>query len=666
MQFTNISLWNNLVAWSALRAIVVACVASIGLAAFRVKVVSARLFVWKSVLVAAMLMPILGLIVPPLPIQVPKLFPSKVQSITSHTDSAASISTARLNAGTVIVGREVSRPVSTVRESSILAESSSHEPIRLRISWAVAAIGSYFAILVVLLARLLIGVVLANKLVRNSRCIRDGRVSRRIAAHNHTGKAKLLVAESDCVSIPVTVGALQTAILLPTNWRNWDDAQLDAVIAHELSHVSRRDALTQYASLAHRAIFWFSPFAWWLDRHLAALAEQASDEAALASGTDRNEYAKTLLKFFETLRTTPGRVRWKGVSMANGGQAEQRLERILAWKGPVPMALKKSLIAAVAVLAVPVLYLAASARPATADASSSNQEAAPQVVPASPSLEHAPIAGVPAPGPASGLVAPKIVGVPSVPGAPAVASVAPVAPVAAYSRFASSGAGYSYSYGYDDDERFIIVSGKSDSYTMSGSSQDVHHVERLKKQMPGDFIWFQRDEKSYIIRDQATIDRAKAFWAPQEELGKKQEELGKQQEALGKQQEELGKKMEAVRVDVPANLTAKLDALKARLQKLGPTATMEDMGDLQSEIGELQSQIGEIQSRAGEQQGKLGEEQGKLGEQQGKLGEQQGKLGEEQGRLAEEAAKKMKALLDESIKNGKAQPEQQSSGGASL
>jgi predicted nucleic acid-binding Zn-ribbon protein len=330
------------------------------------------------------------------------------------------------------------------------------------------------------------------------------------------------------------------------------------------------------------------------------------------------------------------------------------------------MGLKKSLITAVAVLAIPVLYLAASARPATADTNSSNQDAAPQVVPASPSLARAPIAGVPAPGPASGIVAPKIVGVPSVPGVPAVAAVAPVAPVAAYSRFASSGPGYSYAYGYDDDERFIIVSGKSDSYTMSGSSQDVHHVERLKKQMPGDFIWFQRDEKSYIIRDQATIDRAKAFWASQEELGKKQEELGKQQEALGKQQEELGKKMEAVRVDVPANLTAKLDALKARLQKLGPTATMEDMGDLQSEIGELQSQIGEIQSRAGEQQGKLGEEQGKLGEQQGKLGEQQGKLGEEQGRLAEEAAKKMKALLDESIKNGKAQPEQQSSGGASL
>jgi peptidoglycan hydrolase CwlO-like protein len=123
--------------------------------------------------------------------------------------------------------------------------------------------------------------------------------------------------------------------------------------------------------------------------------------------------------------------------------------------------------------------------------------------------------------------------------------------------------------------------------------------------------------------------------------------------------------MEQVRVHVP-DMTAALDALKAKLQKLGPSATMEQIGDLQSEIGELQSKIGEIQSQAGEQQGKLGEEQGKLSEKQGKLGEQQGELGRRQGELAREASIKMKALLDEAIKNGKAKLESDESPGASL
>ena len=39
--------------------------------------------------------------------------------------------------------------------------------------------------------------------------------------------------------------------------------------------------------------------------------------------------------------------------------------------------------------------------------------------------------------------------------------------------------------------------------------EDARHVEKLKKVIPGDFIWFERDEKSYVIRDQATIDRAR-------------------------------------------------------------------------------------------------------------------------------------------------------------
>ena len=71
-------------------------------------------------------------------------------------------------------------------------------------------------------------------------------------------------------------------------------------------------------------------------------------------------------------------------------------------------------------------------------------------------------------------------------------------------------------YGYDDDLRFVIVSGKTDSFTMSGMSEDAERVEKLRKTIQGDFIWFRRDGKSYIIRDQATIDRARKFWAPGE------------------------------------------------------------------------------------------------------------------------------------------------------
>lgn len=646
---------------SALRAFALAGVAGLGLRLSGAKATSVRLFVWRAVLFSALAMPFLGQVVPPLMIRAPGFLRSA--DLRSTNQPLADSSPLRFAASGAeqsesLISASLSTSVVATKPDTRSTSASYFRWLEKGIPWNALPTAIYLIVTSLFLIRLAIGLALSRRLIRSSQNIVDPRLRRVLASFGVDWRQ---IRESALISVPVTVGAFRTAVLLPRSWREWDDSQLNAVIAHELSHVSRRDAFVQFISLLHRAIFWFSPLAWWLDRHLATLAEEASDEAALSCGADRHHYARTLLRFLETLQTAPGRVWWHGVSMAQPDRAEQRLEKILSWRGSLNM--KKSLFVAIVIITIPAVYLVASVRPASegqtaastqppAAAAASLQGSAPST--AVSDMASAPVEGVSASGPAG--VAPV-----------APASMAPAAESASYAVSGQShGRGYSYAYGYDDEDRFVIAPGKSDSYTMSGSTQDIHHVERLKKQIPGDFIWFQRDEKSYIIRDQATIDRAKAFWAPQEELGKKQEALGKQQEALGKQQEELGKKMEEVRVNVPSGLTAKLDALKAKLQKLGPSATMEEMGDLQSEIGELQSQIGDIQGRAGEQQGRLGEEQGKLGEQQGKLGEEQGKLGEEQGRLGEEAAKKMKSLLDECIKNGKAQPEPDGSHGASL
>jgi len=642
---------------AAARALLLAGVAGLGLAAFRVKNTSARLLVWTSVLYSALALPFLGQLLPPLQVSMPESLAHQANIPRIRTKGADFVEV-RTSAPLRARRAELASPVrnstqqpasSAVEQLQAASAAGAQHSFWGSISWGAWAAILYLSVALFLLVRFAAGMVLTHRLILRSRRIAEPRVLA-IAPQ---------AAESSLVSVPITVGSIRPRILLPTNWREWDDATLDAVLAHELSHVMRRDALTQQLSLLHRAIFCFSPLAWWLERHLAALAEQASDEAALSCGADRHAYARTLLGFFEALHSIPGRVRWQGVSMAKAGQAEERLEKILAWKGAVTVNLKKSVSIAIVALAVPVVYLVAAVRPAGAN---SGAQVAPPAPPAP--RAYAPVApglrGAPTAAPISGVpAAPAIAGAPTAvpppPAAPMIAGVptapawAPQAPVARR--------GDHYAYGSDDDERFIIVSGKTDSYTMSGSMQDIHHIEKLKKQIPGDFIWFQRDEKSYIIRDQATINRAKAFWAPQEELGKKQEELGKQQEALGEQQEALSKKMEQVRVNVP-DMTAELDRLKAKLQKLGSSATLEQVGDLQSEIGELQSRLGEIQSQAGEQQGKVGELQGELGEKQGKLGELQGELGRQQGELAEKAEKQMKELLDEAIKNGTAKPEE--------
>ena len=640
---------------SSLRTLLLAGVTGFGLKIFRVKSTAVHLFAWRAVLCASLAMPFLGQLLPPLQIATPQVFRT---TTASPTDKPLQAPSAVVSSSSLPVSTKTLMDVSTALPSSRAAIRSAVAQVSARprfrwndIRWSLWAAFSYLGIIFVFFLRYVLGLALSQRLVRGSREVCEPCLSARLRSFH----ACAHLAESDSIVVPVTIGVFRPTILFPTGWQEWDNSKLNAVFAHEASHVVRRDALVQHISLLHRAIFWFNPLAWWLDRHLAALSEHASDEAALAGGADRNDYARTLLTFFEAVQAAPGRVWWQGVSMAQHGQAEERVEKVLAWRGAISMNLKKSFAIAIIVLAVPVVYLVASARPSVRAAQDAQSTGASAIqTPAPPST----VPAMPAPA-VHGVV--NTVPEPVAPVAPAMAD----APANSYSS-QSDDAGYSYSYGSDDDdERFIIVSGKSDSYTMSGSRQDIRHVERLKKQVLGDFIWFQRDEKSYIIRDQATVARARAFWAPQEELGKQQEALGKQQEALGKKQEALGKKMEEVRVNVP-DMTAALDALKAKLQKLGPTASMDQIGDIQSEIGELQSKMGEIQSRAGEQQGKLGEEQGKLGEEQGRLGEQQGELGRRQGELAREASVKMKALLDEAIKNGKAQPEPDGSHGASL
>ncbi len=729
----------------AARALALAAAARLALAAFRVKTTSTRLFTWTAVLYAAMAMPFLGWMLPPVSVTMPE-FLGHAWKNTQFAETSLGendVVVSAVEKGSPLVAAErrqnAARPgypwarrppkemkivgfstergerptlTATTNPISTKTAASSEMPVSFpsqqpSLSWTVIASAIYLAVAAIFLARFFIGLVYSRRLLRRAKTIYDPLLTRTMASHT-----SVRLAESELISVPITMGALRSTILLPADWRSWDAAKLDAVFAHELSHVIRRDPLTQRLSLLHRAIFWFSPLAWFLDRRLADLAEQASDEAALSGGTDRKRYALILLDFFEALHAAPGRVWWQGVSMAKAGQAEQRVERILSWKGTVAMRLKKSIAVVVVAFAIPVVYLAASAHPAqhvpmlgaqfTQDqtpAPAPTSTVRPTAAPSPASTSSAdqapepasPAAPTPAPAPAAGVsggvsgpapIAPRApVAAPSNPPSPASAPITPAArlawsdsrgnyykaqaeaqglamqarAMADQAAYAHNG-GYSHSYGYDDDQRFVIVTGKSDTLTMSGSTADARHVEKLRKSIPGDFIWFQVDEKSYIIRDQATIDRARKLWAPQEEVGKKQEELGKQQEALGKQQEALGAKMEKVRVNVP-DMTAQLDKLKAELKALGPSATMDQIGKVQEEMGALQSKMGEIQSHAGDQQGKLGEEMGALGEQQGKLGEQQGELGRQQAELAENASHEMKLLLEDAVKKGLAQPE---------
>ncbi|MGH9441885.1 MAG: M56 family metallopeptidase [Thermoanaerobaculia bacterium] len=65
-----------------------------------------------------------------------------------------------------------------------------------------------------------------------------------------------------------------------------DDAHLEAIVAHEVCHVWRRDNLAFATHLAVEAIFWFHPLVWWLGARLVVERERACDEQVLGSGNE--------------------------------------------------------------------------------------------------------------------------------------------------------------------------------------------------------------------------------------------------------------------------------------------------------------------------------------------------------------------------------------------
>jgi len=87
--------------------------------------------------------------------------------------------------------------------------------------------------------------------------------------------------------------------------RHLHDAQLEAILAHEVWHVRRRDNLFAALHMLVEAVFWFYPPVWWLGSRLVDERERACDEEVVAAGSDRQVYAESILKVCEFCLGSP-------------------------------------------------------------------------------------------------------------------------------------------------------------------------------------------------------------------------------------------------------------------------------------------------------------------------------------------------------------------------
>src|SRR5579872_2498573 len=179
-----------------------------------------------------------------------------------------------------------------------------------------------------LLAQLAIGTVRARRL-RSRANVRDG---------------KGISSECAC---PITVGWLHPVVILPKNWQEWPQQQLDAVLTHEREHVRRRDPLIQWLALVNRALFWFHPLSWWLERKLSVLAEETCDAAVLARGHAPQDYSEYLLDIARSVSRSGSRLGIVGMAMP-GSLLQQRIRQILNPRGVLSISRTRILVAVAA------------------------------------------------------------------------------------------------------------------------------------------------------------------------------------------------------------------------------------------------------------------------------------------------------------------------------
>lgn len=141
---------------------------------------------------------------------------------------------------------------------------------------------------------------------------------------------RVTALRSPLVQTPLLVGLLRPRIFLPET--TVSTRELECILRHELTHLSRRDLLYKWFALAATSFHWFNPLMPWLRRELSRSCELACDEAVIRAMDEehRRQYGETLLTM-AAARTLP-----RGVPATmlceEKRQLKERLQGILRHK----------------------------------------------------------------------------------------------------------------------------------------------------------------------------------------------------------------------------------------------------------------------------------------------------------------------------------------------
>lgn len=160
--------------------------------------------------------------------------------------------------------------------------------------------------------------------------------------------------ESPRISSPLSMGLLRPMVMLPLGFfAHLDPLAAEAVLAHELAHIRRLDALVNGLQCVIEILLFFHPAVWWISRRVRTERECCCDDEAVMACGDAVLYVETLSRL-DALRERPLAL----AQAARGGNLMERIKRLLAMN-PTPLRLAWPSLVLVGILALGTTVLIA-------------------------------------------------------------------------------------------------------------------------------------------------------------------------------------------------------------------------------------------------------------------------------------------------------------------
>jgi beta-lactamase regulating signal transducer with metallopeptidase domain len=167
----------------------------------------------------------------------------------------------------------------------------------------------------------------------------------RAGSSENASPRPVALCTSDLVHVPTAIGLIKPAVILPS-WilQELSPQELNQILLHELAHLRRWDDWTNLAQKLVKALFFFHPAVWWIERQVSLEREMACDDAVVAETCSPRAYAECLAHLAEkTLiqrslvlaQAALGRIRHTSLRVAQILDVNRPANRKRSWKPAV-------------------------------------------------------------------------------------------------------------------------------------------------------------------------------------------------------------------------------------------------------------------------------------------------------------------------------------------